>query len=149
METVAEVFEEKQVYRIDHYLGKETVQNMLVFRFGNSIFEPVWNRELTSTSWRSPTLNRWKLEARGAFYEEPAVARHDGEPSAPVGTLTARSRRWRLTPIAANRIGRSTPVDSSHVYVAGSCPSYGARTIWCRRRDQWPTCRRAIAINPT
>lgn len=38
------VFREKQIYRIDHYLGKETVQNLLVFRFGNSIFEPIWNR---------------------------------------------------------------------------------------------------------
>src|SRR5262249_21984614 len=41
---IASVFEEHQVYRIDHYLGKETVQNILVFRFGNSMFEPVWNR---------------------------------------------------------------------------------------------------------
>jgi glucose-6-phosphate 1-dehydrogenase len=43
-ETVASAFQEHQVYRIDHYLGKETVQNLLVFRFGNILFEPVWNR---------------------------------------------------------------------------------------------------------
>src|SRR5204862_3708192 len=41
---VLETCDEKQVFRIDHYLGKETVQNLLVFRFANSIFEPVWNR---------------------------------------------------------------------------------------------------------
>src|SRR5690606_31183751 len=43
-EAVHRVFSEGQVYRIDHYLGKETVQNMLVLRFANTIFEPVWNR---------------------------------------------------------------------------------------------------------
>ena len=41
---VGKVFRESQVYRIDHYLGKETVRNLLVFRFGNGIFEPLWNR---------------------------------------------------------------------------------------------------------
>lgn len=43
--TLAEIFEERQIYRVDHYLGKETVQNMIAFRFANSIFEPVWNKE--------------------------------------------------------------------------------------------------------
>ncbi|OGH19406.1 MAG: glucose-6-phosphate dehydrogenase [Candidatus Levybacteria bacterium RIFCSPHIGHO2_12_FULL_38_12] len=42
---LAEIFEEKQIFRVDHYLGKETVQNMIAFRFANGIFEPVWNKE--------------------------------------------------------------------------------------------------------
>ena len=44
------ILKESQIYRIDHYLGKETVQNILVFRFGNSIFEPIWNRKMLTTS---------------------------------------------------------------------------------------------------
>lgn len=42
---LSEIFEERQIFRVDHYLGKETVQNMLVFRFANGIFDPVWNKE--------------------------------------------------------------------------------------------------------
>ena len=66
---VQSVFDEKAVYRIDHYLGKETVQNILVFRFSNSLFEPVWNRnyidyvEITAAE----TVG---VENRVAFYEE-------------------------------------------------------------------------------
>ncbi len=71
---VLSVFEETDVYRIDHYLGKETVQNILVFRFGNSMFEPVWNRnyidyvEITAAE----TLG---VESRAAFYEETGALR--------------------------------------------------------------------------
>jgi len=43
-EHISRCFDESQIYRIDHYLGKETVQNILMFRFTNTIFEPVWNR---------------------------------------------------------------------------------------------------------
>src|SRR5262249_25517127 len=41
---IKQVLDERQIYRIDHYLGKETVQNIIMFRFGNGIFEPIWNR---------------------------------------------------------------------------------------------------------
>jgi glucose-6-phosphate 1-dehydrogenase len=71
---VSHVFDERSVYRIDHYLGKETVQNIMMFRFGNSMFEPVWNRnyieyiEITAAE----TLG---VEGRGAFYEETGALR--------------------------------------------------------------------------
>jgi len=71
---VLSVFDESQVYRIDHYLGKETVQNLLVFRFGNGIFEPLWNRryvdEIQITA--AETLG---VEHRAAFYETTGALR--------------------------------------------------------------------------
>ena len=73
-QTVLDVFNERDIYRIDHYLGKETVQNILVFRFGNTLWEPVWNRnyidfvEITAAE----TVG---VETRGAFYEETGALR--------------------------------------------------------------------------
>jgi glucose-6-phosphate 1-dehydrogenase len=55
---VSRIFKEDQVYRIDHYLGKETVQNLLALRFANILFEPIWNSAISSTC-RSPWRNRW------------------------------------------------------------------------------------------
>ncbi len=42
---ITEVFHEKQIYRIDHYVGKEAIQNILAFRFANTVFEPIWNNK--------------------------------------------------------------------------------------------------------
>ncbi len=71
---VHEAFEESQIYRIDHYLGKETVQNILVFRFGNSLFEPIWNRNYVDfvSITASETLG---VENRASFYEETGALR--------------------------------------------------------------------------
>ncbi|HCW63823.1 MAG TPA: glucose-6-phosphate dehydrogenase, partial [Leeuwenhoekiella sp.] len=67
-------FKEKQIYRIDHYLGKETVQNLMVTRFSNSIFEPLWNRnyihhvEITNAE----TVG---VEKRGGYYDKSGALR--------------------------------------------------------------------------
>jgi len=71
---VNKVFRESQVYRIDHYLGKETVRNLLVFRFGNGIFEPVWNRSYVDHV-QITVAESIGVEARGAFYEETGTSR--------------------------------------------------------------------------
>ena len=71
---LAEVFEEKQIYRIDHYLGKETVQNLLVFRFANSIFEPLWNRQYIDHI-QITNAEGIGVEGRGAYYEKAGALR--------------------------------------------------------------------------
>jgi glucose-6-phosphate 1-dehydrogenase len=71
---VLEAFDESQVYRIDHYLGKETVQNMLVFRFGNGIFEPLWNRNYID-SVQITASESLGVERRAAFYETAGALR--------------------------------------------------------------------------
>ena len=68
------VFDERQVFRIDHYLGKETVQNLLVFRFANSIFEPIWSREHVDHV-QITVAEDIGVEGRGKFYEEAGTTR--------------------------------------------------------------------------
>jgi len=68
------VFRERQIFRIDHYLGKETVQNILVFRFGNGIFEPIWNRRYVDHVQVS-VAETVGLEGRGSYYEEAGALR--------------------------------------------------------------------------
>jgi glucose-6-phosphate 1-dehydrogenase len=71
---VGKVFRESQVYRIDHYLGKETVRNLLVFRFANGIFEPIWNRRHIDHI-QITVAESIGVENRGAFYEETGASR--------------------------------------------------------------------------
>jgi len=68
------VFREEQVFRIDHYLGKETVQNILVFRFANGIFEPIWNRNYIDHV-QITVAETLGVEGRGPFYEKAGVLR--------------------------------------------------------------------------
>ena len=66
--------DESQVYRIDHYLGKETVQNLLVFRFANGIFEPMWNRQYIDHV-QITNAETVGVEGRGGYYEKSGVVR--------------------------------------------------------------------------
>jgi glucose-6-phosphate 1-dehydrogenase len=71
---IHQVFDESQVFRIDHYLGKETVQNILAFRFANGLFEPVWNRRYLDHV-QITVAERIGIEGRGAFYEQTGAIR--------------------------------------------------------------------------
>lgn len=68
------IFEESQIYRIDHYLGKETVQNILAFRFANALFEPVWNRNYID-SVQITVSEQLGVENRGNYYETAGALR--------------------------------------------------------------------------
>ena len=71
---VQRVFHEDSVYRIDHYLGKETVQNILAFRFANAIFEPVWNSTLID-SVQITAAEEIGVELRGSYYDKAGTMR--------------------------------------------------------------------------
>jgi glucose-6-phosphate 1-dehydrogenase len=68
------VFSERQIFRIDHYLGKETVQNLVALRFGNAIFEPLWNRNHIDHV-QVTAAEDIGVEGRGKFYEEAGASR--------------------------------------------------------------------------
>ncbi|WP_136360640.1 glucose-6-phosphate dehydrogenase [Desulfatibacillum aliphaticivorans] len=71
---VLNAFDENQVFRIDHYLGKETVQNLMFFRFGNNVFEPLWNRNYVDHI-QITAAEDIGIETRGNFYEQAGVVR--------------------------------------------------------------------------
>jgi glucose-6-phosphate 1-dehydrogenase len=69
-----EVFQESQIFRIDHYLGKETVQNILAFRFANGMFEPIWNRRYVDNV-QITVAEEIGIEGRGGFYDKTGAIR--------------------------------------------------------------------------
>lgn len=73
-QAVHKVFDEQQVYRIDHYLGKETVQNLLVLRFGNTIFEPIWNRNYIDHV-QITVAEEVDVGSRAGYYDSAGIIR--------------------------------------------------------------------------
>ena len=65
---LSEIFEERQIFRVDHYLGKETVQNMLIFRFANGIFDPIWNKDYIDNV-QITFAEKKGIEGRGKFFD--------------------------------------------------------------------------------
>ncbi len=128
------VFPESEIYRIDHYLGKETVQNILAFRFGNGIFEPVWNRRYVNHI-QITAAESIGVEGRGGYYQEAGaladmiqnhllqvMATIAMEPSANFHADAVRDERSKLL----RAIRAMTPEQVAQNTVAGQ---YGAARV--------------------
>ena len=145
-----EVFDESDVYRIDHYLGKETVQNILAFRFGNGIFEPLWNRRYVNHV-QITAAESIGVEGRGAYYQEAGaladmiqnhmlqvMATIAMEPSASFRATSVRDERSKLL----RSIRSMTPDEIRRNSVPGQ---YGAARIG---GQDVPGFRQEPGVNP-
>jgi glucose-6-phosphate 1-dehydrogenase len=145
-----ESFDESEVYRIDHYLGKETVQNILAFRFGNGIFEPLWNRRYVNHV-QITGAESIGVEGRGAYYQEAGalddmiqnhllqvMATIAMEPSATFRAPSVRDERSKLL----RSIRPMTPDEVRQNTVAGQ---YGPASIGGK---DVPGFRQESGVNP-
>jgi glucose-6-phosphate 1-dehydrogenase len=127
------VFEESQLYRIDHYLGKETVQNILAFRFANALFEPIWDRRYIKNI-QITVAEDVGVEHRGSYYDHAGALRDMIQNHLLRPVLRGLEPVVSLTPTSAHKKQtRRTSVDSEeqiHEFAARGmaqcCPAGGA-----------------------
>ncbi len=134
------VFRERQVYRIDHYLGKETVQNILVLRFGNAIFEPVWNRRYIDHV-QITVAEDLGVGTRGGYYDRVRrPARHRPEPHAAGPLDRGHGAAGALRePRGARREGQGAAGDPALRRRPGP-PRRGARPVRARAGSPASAC---------
>ena len=109
--TLGEIFQESQIFRIDHYLGKETVQNILAFRFANTLFEPIWNRRYIDHVQITVAEDDGVEQPGPLLRPRRRPARHDPEP--PAAASCASSPWRRRSPLSDNEL-RNKKVDVLH-----------------------------------
>jgi glucose-6-phosphate 1-dehydrogenase len=126
---LGKVAEEEQIYRIDHYLGKETVQNILVFRFANGIFEPIWNRRYIDHV-QITVAETLGVETRGGYYDHTGALR-DMVPNHLIQLLT-------LTAMEPPSAFSATALRGEQVKVLEAVPPLGTRDCGlCTVRAQY------------